>query len=104
MQLDAWKSVSETPESAKKDLSNDAQIAVGIAAGYVNVIASMLGYATGCCSCFNDEEIKEYKDLLDQGLDFIGSMVHGFSAPSNLGQMSLLVGSSVFCLVIVSTL
>ena len=32
-------------------VSNDRHVAVGIAAGYVNLTASLLGYETGCCSC-----------------------------------------------------
>lgn len=45
-----------------KDLENlnkDTNVAVGIAAGYANLTASMLGLSTGCCSCFNPEPIKE---------------------------------------------
>ena len=31
--------------------------AVGIAAGYLNVTAAMLGYATGCCACGDFDKI-----------------------------------------------
>tara|TARA_B100000959_G_scaffold282813_1_gene350105 strand:- start:1178 stop:1822 length:645 start_codon:yes stop_codon:yes gene_type:complete len=41
------------------DYSQDRDMAIGIAAGYVNVIATQLGYATGCCKCFDDKEIGE---------------------------------------------
>ena len=37
----------------------DADMAIGIAAGYLNVISSMKGYRTGCCACFNGGAIKE---------------------------------------------
>lgn len=37
----------------------DADMAIGIAAGYLNVISSLKGYRTGCCACFNNEEIKK---------------------------------------------
>jgi nitroreductase len=37
----------------------DRQQAVGIAAGYVNLVSTMLGYSTGCCKCFWDEKITE---------------------------------------------
>jgi nitroreductase len=37
----------------------DADMAVGIAAGYLNVISSMKGYRTGCCACFNNEAVKK---------------------------------------------
>lgn len=39
-------------------LKRDQNMAVGIASGYLNLTASILGYSTGCCLCFNDEEIK----------------------------------------------
>jgi len=37
----------------------DRSMAVGIAAGYVNVIATQLGYATGCCKCMDSNVISE---------------------------------------------
>lgn len=33
----------------------DQNVAVGIAAGYVNLTASMMGYSTGCCNCFDKD-------------------------------------------------
>ena len=45
-------------------LVRDKNIAIGIAAGYLNVISSMLGYSTGCCACFNPS-IKELVGSLD---------------------------------------
>jgi nitroreductase len=59
VQLDAFVADEETPAEYDQDLNNDAKIAVGIAAGYVNVLASMMGYATGCCSCFDMDGVKE---------------------------------------------
>ena len=39
--------------------NNDAHVAIGIAAGYVNLTASLLGLETGCCSCIMGyEELK----------------------------------------------
>ena len=38
-------------------------MAVGIAAGYVNVVSSMLGYGTGCCACFEPEPIKKLLNI-----------------------------------------
>ena len=31
----------------------DADMAMGVAPGYVNVLATMLGYGTGCCVRFD---------------------------------------------------
>ena len=45
--------------ATKKDfdiLKQDKLLAVGIAAGYLNLVASLMGYVTGCCSCFDEEE------------------------------------------------
>jgi nitroreductase len=41
----------------------DQQMAVGIAAGYVNITSSLLGYSTGCCLCFNPNKISEILNL-----------------------------------------
>jgi hypothetical protein len=38
-------------------------MAVGIAAGYLNVVASMLDYSTGCCACYNSEPIEKLLGL-----------------------------------------
>jgi len=44
--------------------NNDAHVAIGIAAGYVNLTASLIGLETGCCSCvMGYEELKEILNL-----------------------------------------
>jgi len=43
----------EKPE----DLLKDKHMAVGIGAGYANITASMLGYSTGCCACFDPAQV-----------------------------------------------
>jgi nitroreductase len=60
----------------------DAHMAVGIAAGYVNVISSIIGYSTGCCACFNGDAIKE---LLGLDNDILLMMGVGFK-DSNLNR------------------
>jgi nitroreductase len=44
-------------------LERDRHMSVGIAAGYLNVLASVLGYGTGCCACFSNESIKQILDI-----------------------------------------
>lgn len=39
--------------------SRDQDMAIGVAAGYLNVVASMLGYGTGCCACFDGNHVSE---------------------------------------------
>ncbi len=56
---------TQTPEhkllQRQKDdeWSEDRSMAIGIAAGYVNVVATQLGYATGCCKCMDSKAVKE---------------------------------------------
>jgi nitroreductase len=73
--------------SYNKDLSQsekansflrDAHMAVGVAAGYVNVISSIIGYSTGCCACFDNLAIKE---LLGLENDVLLMMGVGFKDP-----------------------
>lgn len=40
-------------------LKRDENMAIGIAAGYLNLLASMLGYGTGCCACFDGAEVSK---------------------------------------------
>lgn len=37
----------------------DEDRSVGIAAGYLTLTSNMLGYDTGCCSCMDNEKVKE---------------------------------------------
>lgn len=47
-------------ESKKSELMNkEIYLNLGIASGYLNLTASMLGYSTGCCQCFNQSKVKE---------------------------------------------
>lgn len=48
----------EIDDEKAKTYEDDRHIAIGIAAGYVNLTSTMLGYSTGCCKCFDSNEIK----------------------------------------------
>lgn len=55
-----WQNADEADiETFKRDRAT----AIGIASGYVNLTAAMLGYSTGCCQCFLAHDIKEYLGL-----------------------------------------
>jgi nitroreductase len=70
----------EISQSDKTDsFLRDAHMAVGVAAGYVNVISSIIGYSTGCCACFNGAAIK---DLLGLDNDILLMMGVGFKDPN----------------------
>ena len=55
-------------------LDRDKNMAIGIAAGYLNLISSMLGYSTGCCACFNSS----IKELIESSDDIELLMGIGF--------------------------
>jgi hypothetical protein len=46
------------PEN-QKTLNDDRVQAIGVAAGFVNLTANMLGLRTGCCKCMDGQAIKE---------------------------------------------
>lgn len=56
-------------------LDRDKCMAVGVAAGYLNLAGSLLGYSTGCCACFDPAGVKavlnlERNPLLLMGIGF----------------------------------
>ena len=62
-------------ETKQRMLVNDQQQAIGVAAGYINMVATLLGYETGCCGCFvNDKSMEilgiENNILLMMGVGF----------------------------------
>jgi len=50
----------------------DMHTSVGIASGYLNLTASLLGYRTGCCQCFDSDKVKEVALLEDTPLLLMG--------------------------------
>ena len=57
---DEWyekKIKGQMSSTSAENLIRDTHVAVGIAAGYANLTASMLGLNTGCCSCYDAEEV-----------------------------------------------
>ncbi len=59
-------------EEARSFLLRDQNMAVGVAAGYLNLTASLLGYATGCCACFDVMGIKKLFGLENMPLLLMG--------------------------------
>lgn len=56
-------------------VQRDTDMAVGIAAGYLNIVANMMGYRTGCCLCYQPNELQdtlglEGKPLLIMGVGY----------------------------------
>lgn len=46
-------------EEDKNILQRDKLVSVGIASGYANIIANMMGYNTGYCACFDDIAVQK---------------------------------------------
>ncbi len=44
----------ETSETVAQQL-----LSIGIASGYLNLTANLLGYSTGCCTCFDTEVVSD---------------------------------------------
>lgn len=62
----------EKSERAQRILDRDANVAVGIAAGYINLTSSLLGYGTGCCQCMDEPGVKEALGLSGKPLLLMG--------------------------------
>lgn len=60
-----------TPE-AQSQLLRDRHMAVGIASGYCNITAALLGYNTGYCACFDSDAIKEILGLNNEIILLLG--------------------------------
>lgn len=58
--------------NGNKVIERDRNMAVGVAAGYVNVISSLLGYSTGCCACFEPAEVQRVLSLKGEPLLLMG--------------------------------
>jgi nitroreductase len=75
-QTQAWLENKELTSSQHATMLRDRHMAVGIAAGYVNVISSMIGYSTGCCACFDQKKVKE---IINADNDILLLMGVGYS-------------------------
>jgi hypothetical protein len=72
------KEVSEASVDleAQRIVENDTHVAIGLAAGYVNLTASLIGLETGCCSCVMNYQA--LKDMLNIDNDPILLMGVGY--------------------------
>lgn len=75
------------------DYKRDKDVAVGIAAGYMNLAASLLGYATGCCQCFDKPAVK---NILNVSGDILLIMGIGFKDESRNRREHHLYPDEVF--------
>ena len=69
----AHKNKNTKYENQSKTIAErDVNMAIGIAAGYANLTSSMLGYSTGCCACFNTDEIKQILNIQEDPVLLMG--------------------------------
>lgn len=83
---------SSVNQESLRIAENDTHTAIGLAAGYVNLSASLLGLETGCCSCvMNYDALKEIlqiegEPVLLMGIgyknDGVNRRVHGLKGTS----------------------
>jgi nitroreductase len=65
--VEAQEAGQETDEQRKQ-----RQLSVGIAAGYLNLSSSLMGYSTGCCTCFDGDGVKEVLGIEDEVMLLMG--------------------------------
>jgi nitroreductase len=59
-------------EADMECLRRDAEMAVGIAAGYLNLTASLMDLRTGCCACFDPEAVQKILGMEREPLLLMG--------------------------------
>ena len=64
-------------DTYRAQLQRDQHMAVGVAAGAINITAAMLGYGTGCCACFDYGAIKNLLNLEKEALLIMGIGIPG---------------------------
>jgi len=50
-------------DKVNKDDTNNSKISIGIASGYLNLVAHILNYKTGYCACFDNKEVNKILDI-----------------------------------------
>lgn len=78
-ELNAVKSRNAGQET--EETQKQRQLSVGIAAGYLNLSSSLMGYSTGCCTCFNPEGVKEVLGVKDDVMLLMGVGIKDESRP-----------------------
>ena len=50
-------------DKVSKSDTNNSKISIGIASGYLNLVAHLLNYKTGYCACFDNKEVNKILDV-----------------------------------------
>jgi nitroreductase len=67
-----FTTMDELTQGGIKDYNRDVNVAVGIAAGYMNLSASLMGYSTGCCQCYDMDVVKDILGVENEVLLLMG--------------------------------
>ena len=59
-------------EVAKKRMLVDIHVSIGIASGYLNLLAHQLGYSTGYCGCFDIAGLQSVLNIQGQPMIILG--------------------------------
>lgn len=64
---DEWRRIDSRELNAREAKDNGTEhyeihrqrnISIGIAAGYLNLSSTLMGYSTGCCTCFDEPKVR----------------------------------------------
>lgn len=55
-----------------KKAQDEMMVSIGIASGYLNLTATMLGYSTGCCQCYDQPKVKKLLGIYEEPLLMMG--------------------------------
>lgn len=74
-------------QSVNNIIHEDRQQAIGIASGQLILVANMLGYKTGFCKCFNNEEIKKLLNTSNRISLLLGVGFPNEGVPHNVHEL-----------------
>jgi len=70
---EGWYMNKQIPQNETHQTQiRDVHMSTGISSGYLNLTASMLGYSTGCCLCFDEERVRSILDVDEEVLLLMG--------------------------------
>ena len=72
-----WMKQEMDMDAYRAQLQRDQHMAVGVAAGAINITAAMLGYGTGCCACFDVWAVQEILGLENHPMLIMGIGIPG---------------------------
>ena len=49
---------TQAVDKETESMRQQREFAIGIASGYLNLAATLMGYSTGCCTCFNGDDVR----------------------------------------------